>query len=106
MFARSLAFSLKPGSAANFTRKFETEVLPLLRAQSGFRDAIVLLNDDNVHVHSISMWDSREALEAYEKATYPGVLKAMESVLAPGTPRVRVSTVVYATTEQLVGVAA
>ena len=31
MFARNVAFSLKPNSVPEFTQKFESEVLPLLQ---------------------------------------------------------------------------
>lgn len=96
MFARNVAFSLKPNSVPEFTQKFETEVLPLLQKQSGFRDEFVLLGDDNIHVHAISLWESREHAQAYDKKAYPQVLQVLEKLVV-GTPKVRVSNVVHST---------
>ena len=96
MFARNIAFSLKPNSVPEFTRKFETEVLPLLQKQSGFRDEFILLGDDNIHVHAISLWESREHAEAYDKKAYPQVLETLAKVVT-GTPKVRTSNVVSST---------
>jgi hypothetical protein len=59
MFARNVAFSLQPNSVPELTQKFKTEVLPLLQKQAGFREEFVLLSDDNIHVHAISLWESR-----------------------------------------------
>jgi heme-degrading monooxygenase HmoA len=96
MFARNVAFSLKPNSVPEFTQKFESEVLPLLQKQFGFRDEIILLGDDNIHVHAISLWENREHAEAYDKKAYPQVLEALEKIVV-GTPKVRISNVVYST---------
>jgi heme-degrading monooxygenase HmoA len=96
MFARNVAISLKPNSLAEFTQKLENEVIPVLRKQEGFRDEVILLSDDNIHVHAISIWDSREAAEAYDKGAYPQLLKSLETLVA-GSPKVRVSTVLQST---------
>ena len=104
MFARNVAISLKPDSLAEFTRKLENEVIPVLRKQEGFRDEVILLSDDGIHVHAISIWDSREAAEAYDKATYPQILKSMETLIA-GSPKVRVSTVLQSTVHMAAAVA-
>ncbi len=37
MFARNVAFSLKPNSVPGFTQKFKSTVLPILQEQPGFR---------------------------------------------------------------------
>jgi heme-degrading monooxygenase HmoA len=96
MFARNVAFSLRPNSVPEFTQKFEAEVLPLLQKQAGFRDEFVLLGDDNIHVHAISLWESREHADAYDKKAYPQVLQALEKIVV-GAPKVRISNVVYST---------
>jgi heme-degrading monooxygenase HmoA len=94
MFARNVAFSLKPNSVQEFTETFEAEVLPVLQNQSGFRDEIILLAEDNIHVHAISLWESREQAEAYDNKAYPQVLKALEKIVV-GSPKVRISNVIY-----------
>ena len=43
MFARSVSFQLKPGRAAEFTKAFETDIIPVLRKQKGFQDEITLI---------------------------------------------------------------
>ena len=105
MFARNVAFSLKPDSVSEFTKKFETEVLPLLQKQAGFRDEFVLLGDDNIHVHAISLWESREHAEAYDKKAYPQILEALQKIVV-GSPKVRVSDVIYSTVNATAGATA
>ena len=96
MFARNVAFSLKPNSLPGFKQTFETQVLPLLQKQAGFRDEFVLLGEDNIHVHAISLWESREHAEAYDQKIYPQVLATLaEMVVSP--PKVRISNVVSST---------
>lgn len=96
MFARNVAFSLKPNSVAEFTQKFESDVLPLLQRQPGFRDEFILLSDDNIHGHAISLWETREHADAYEKNSYPQVLAALETIVV-GTPKGRISNVLHST---------
>jgi heme-degrading monooxygenase HmoA len=96
IFARNVAFSLVPTSVPKFTQKFETEILPLLQKQAGFREEFVLLGDDNIHVHAISLWESREHAEADDKKAYPQVLETLAEIVV-GTPRVRISNVVSST---------
>ena len=42
MFVRKVSMRLKGDSAAEFTRKMEQEIIPLLRQQSGFLDEMTL----------------------------------------------------------------
>ena len=43
MFARRVSMQLKPNTTAEFTRKMETEVIPMLRKQKGFQDEITFV---------------------------------------------------------------
>ena len=43
MFARKVSMQLKPNRAAEFRKKIEDEVIPVLRQQKGFLDGITLL---------------------------------------------------------------
>jgi len=99
MFARNISLRLKPNTLPMFTKTFEDQILPMLRKQPGFQDAIVTENE-GIHVTAISLWDTREQAEAYEKSTYPQVLKSLENVV-DGQPKVRLVTVVYSTSHQL-----
>ena len=42
MFARNVSANLKPGTLAEFTETMENEIVPWLRKQKGFLDAITL----------------------------------------------------------------
>src|SRR5215470_9785142 len=44
MFARQVSFQLKSNMLPDYTRTFESEILPLLRKQKGFEDEITLSN--------------------------------------------------------------
>ncbi len=106
MFARNVSIRLKPNSLTQFTEAFDKDVLPILRKQAGFRDAITLGSDDGLHVTSISIWETKEQAEAYNRGTYRDVVKSLEKVL-DGEPKVGLTKVVAnSTLHTLVDVAA
>jgi heme-degrading monooxygenase HmoA len=105
MFARNVSIRLKPNTFQAFNQTFENEIVPMLRKQAGFRDEIALSGDNDLHVTAISLWDTKEQAEAYDKATYPEVLKAMDKYL-DGAPKVRPSSVINSTTHKITAVAA
>jgi hypothetical protein len=65
----------------------ETDVLPLLRRQAGFRDEITFVATDRDEAVAISLWDKKENADAYSRETYPAVLAKLERVV-DGTPKV------------------
>lgn len=85
MYARNLTLQLKANSAAEFTRTVETDVLPVLRKQNGFKDEITFVDAGRNEAVAISLWDNREHADAYGRDTYPQVLKSMAKVVE-GTP--------------------
>lgn len=92
MFARTVRMQLKPNSGAEFTLTVEKEVLPLLRRQQGFKDEITFLPSDGKEAVAISLWEQKEHADAYQRGTYPDVLKTMAKVVE-GTPQVQTSEV-------------
>ena len=78
---------LKDDVADELTTTFEKDILPLLRKQSGFRDEITFLAPGNKHAVAISLWDREESVDAYDRDTYPEVLKSLAKVVE-GTPEV------------------
>jgi heme-degrading monooxygenase HmoA len=97
MFARNLAIHLKPNSLSEFTRIFDTEVLPMLRKQTGFQDEIAFsTSPTGTDLIAISLWDTKDHAEAYNTTAYPEVLKSLNKVL-DGAPKVRVSDVISST---------
>ena len=87
MYARNVKLHLKANTASEFTKMLETDVLPVLRKQNGFKDELDFVGPDGAEVVSISMWDRKESADAYARDTYPAVLKSLDKVVQ-GTPKV------------------
>src|SRR5579864_9787292 len=96
MFARRVYMHLKPDCVAEFTRKLETEIIPLLRKQSGFQDEITFVSPGGKEAFALSLWDRAEDAEAYNRESYPGVAKIMATVIE-GNPRVETFDVANST---------
>ena len=63
---------------------FESQVLPVLRQQTGFQDELALL--DNNRALMISFWDSRKNADAYNNTAYPKLVEKLSSMIqAPPT---------------------
>jgi quinol monooxygenase YgiN len=91
-FARNVQFTVKDGKAEEFNRLMNSEVLPLLKKEAGFRQDLTVLGG---HAGmSISVWDDRASAESYNTKTYPDVLKRLNPVLE-GTPRVETYDTIY-----------
>jgi hypothetical protein len=87
MYARNVTLHLKANSGPEFTRTLETDVLPVLRKQNGFKDEITFVSNNGTEALAISLWEKRENAEAYSRDTYPAVLQSLARVVE-GTPRV------------------
>ena len=96
MFARSVSIRLKPNSVAEFTRLTENEALPLLRKQKGFQDEITLVAPGGAEALAVSLWDQKENADAYNRDTYPGLLKTLGKVVE-GTPQIHTYEVANST---------
>jgi hypothetical protein len=88
MFARSISIRLKPNSSVAFTQLIEKECLPTLRKQKGFMDELTFIASEGTEAVAVSLWDRRENADSYNRDAYPGVLKALATVVE-GTPQVR-----------------
>jgi heme-degrading monooxygenase HmoA len=100
MFARHVTVKLKPGTVAEFTTVMDSEILPWLRKQKGFLDAITLAVPSGREVVSISFWDQEENAQDYNSTGYPEVLEILKKILA-GTPQVRTFDVVSSTLQKV-----
>ena len=106
MFARIISVQLKPNSHAAFSELFDKEILPTLRKQPGFRDALLFVDPGAPEVVAISLWDSKENSETYGRITYPEVLKTLANVTS-GTPKVTTFQVAHSTFHKIaIGAAA
>ena len=96
MYARQVSMDLKPNSRAELTQKLETEIIPLLRKQKGFQDEISFVDTAGKEVIAVSLWDSKDSAEAYNRGSYAEVTKLL-SKLVDGTPRVKTYEVANST---------
>lgn len=87
MYSRNVTLHLKADSAREFTRMLETDILPVLRKQSGFKDEITFVAPNGTDALAISLWDRQESADAYSRDAYPTVLQSLAKVV-DGTPRV------------------
>lgn len=98
-YARKVDFNLKLGQEKEFTKILESKVIPVLEKQKGFQDEFILTSGRQVT--AISMWDTKQNAEAYEKAAYPKVLETLKPLLET-TPKVLPCDVPFATHHQIV----
>ena len=96
MFARNVSVHLRSDMLTEYGHVFDTQVLPLLRKQKGFRDELTIASPDGVDVTAISLWDNKSDAEAYNTSAYPEVVKTLSKVI-DGTPRVQTCEVVSST---------
>jgi hypothetical protein len=96
MFARHVSLHLKPNSVREFTDTIDKEITPLLRKQKGFQDEITFVASGGTEAVGISLWDQKENAEAYNRATYPQVQKALAKVVE-GTPEIKTYEVANST---------
>jgi hypothetical protein len=104
MYARNVSFRLKSNMQSDYTRTFESQILPLLRKQKGFKDSIALCNSGSSEAVAISLWENKTNADDYNTNAYPEVLKTLAQFV-DGTPQVQTFETVI-TTLQHVAVAA
>ena len=102
MFARNVRLKLKPNSAIKFSRLYESDVLPVLRQQPGFKDGMTMVSGERSEAVAISFWDKRESADEYNRAAYAPLVEKLDSVLS--APPV-VDTLVVAKTADTAAVA-
>jgi quinol monooxygenase YgiN len=83
--ARSVRFDIAPDKNEEFHTLFRNQVLPTLKKQDGFKNELLLVQDQ--HVLAISVWNNIDSARKYESATYPQLDKALRPVMT-GTPTV------------------
>jgi hypothetical protein len=83
--ARSVRFDIAPEKNEQFHTLFRNEVLPTLKKQDGFKDELLLVQDQ--HVLAISVWNNMDSALKYESSIYPQLDKALRPVMS-GRPTV------------------
>jgi len=99
---------LKPDGVSGFQQKIEKDVIPLLRKQTGFLEAVTFLYPNRKEVHSISLWQTAEDADAYSRSVYPEVMKILSPVVdaVEGITRVQTYEVLNSTFNNVNGMAA
>ena len=77
--ARSVRFDIATDKNEQFHTIFRNDVLPILKKQDGFRNELLLVQDQ--HVLAISVWSNLDSARKYESATYPQLDKALRPVM-------------------------
>ena len=83
--ARSVRFDIATDKNEEFHTLFRNEVLPMLRKQDGFKDELLLVQDQ--HVTAISLWNNADSARKYESSTYPQLDKKLRPIMT-GKPTV------------------
>jgi hypothetical protein len=96
MFAREVVLQLKPNVVNELPVTFEKEILPLLRRQKGFLDELLLVTPEKREVEAISLWESKEYAETYNRELYPQIEKIMARFIE-GIPVVKNFEAKYST---------
>lgn len=106
MIARHIEVNLKPEKINEFRNLYEKEVLPLLKRETGFLDAITLIPENtNDRTVTISLWRTRQDCDNYNKRNFPKVLDMLRPFLVD-TPHVTYFTVEHTTFRKVDTVAA
>lgn len=96
MFTRIVSMQVKPNAHKEFIEVFENKVIPTLRKQQGFKDELLFVSPGGAEVVAISLWESKENAETYNRGTYPEVLKTLTKVMER-TPKVETYELAYST---------
>jgi heme-degrading monooxygenase HmoA len=83
--ARSVRFPVQKGKVDEFKKVFTNEILPVLKTQDGFKNELLLVNDE--HVVGVSLWRGPDALKKYETSTYPKVAQKLAGLMN-GQPQI------------------
>jgi hypothetical protein len=96
MYARRVSMKLKPNSTAEFTQRLEKDVIPMLRKQGGFRDEITFVAPGGTEAFGVSLWDTKQNADNYNRGGYAEVTKILEKCV-DGTPKVETYEVANST---------
>ena len=101
MFTRVVEFTSKQGKAKEVANAINERVMPILHAQPGFLDAIVLTSaTEPDRLLGLSFWNSADDADRYLREAYPEVIEILRSVLEI-PPKVRTFNVEIFTTHKI-----
>lgn len=100
MFARHVRMHLKADGRPGFVKAIDNETIPALKKFAGFTGEIVLVSNDGRDAIGISMWDTKEHAETYNRQGSADVFKALEK-FTEGKPELRTYEITNSTIEKL-----
>lgn len=104
MFSRILTLHLKPNSIPELTKAVDERIVPLLKAQRGFRDHLFFVRMDGTEATGISLWSRKDDADAYARSAYAQVLDALTAFI-DGAPCAKSYEVVSSTVKTLAPIA-
>ena len=88
VYARTVPMSVKAGAVEAFTELIESEIIPLVRHQKGFQDAVTLIAPGGREAIGISVWSRRMDADRYGRCTEREVMSRLALLLDDfGTPQ-------------------
>lgn len=102
MFSRIVTMKLKQNqyNASDLTKAIDEKVLPVLRKQEGFKNAVFCANPNGTEAIALTVWDRKESAESYNQNTYPQVLQSLTNLL-DGNPHVKSFEVISSTLNKI-----
>lgn len=105
MFAQISALRLRPDSVNEFKRILESQIIPRLQEQPGFKDLITFAQIGGTDITAISLWETRDHAEASHTASYALLMKMLDPLL-DGSPKLRIADIVTSTFHKIADSAA
>lgn len=96
MFTRIVSVQLKVNGHKEFSQLFHNKILPTLRKQRGFKDVMLLVKPGAPEVVAVSIWESRDAAEKYEREVIPQ-FDPLLSRVAERRPETKTFSIAYST---------
>ncbi|MDT7542062.1 MAG: hypothetical protein QOE33_1966 [Acidobacteriota bacterium] len=96
MYTRHVTMRLKRNAAPELTKTLANVIIPMLRKQKGFRDEVTCVAPERLEAVSVSLWETKEDAEAYNRTAYPDALKSLASVVE-NNPKVQTFEVTNST---------
>lgn len=100
MFARHVRMRLKVDGLPGFVKATDNETIPTLKKFAGFAGEIMLVSSDGKEAVGISLWETKEHAEIYNRQGSADIFKALEK-FTEGKPELLTYDVTNSTIEKL-----
>lgn len=82
MFTHRVEMDLNADSFILLSKKIETTIMPFLRIQKGFCQALTTISPERSSALEETHWNTRSDAESYQEKGYPEILRILADVLA------------------------